>query len=196
MRLVKIKPVFNYDNELAKTKLQMEQHKQEFISAIKPFLNDWFATQYKRYTDLLDVAYLELSDEQRAELDAIADNLPYQKSQDAINYFNNEKFWWHLSNEDKDHDYYKSIDSLVNDDFRFLLGSLGEALNDFGFIPKYFDSPILGFQCHKDLMNIYRFKYCDPIFWSKDLKTAMDNYWENYKYILYINDINKNKKLA
>lgn len=196
MRLVKIKPTFDYEKELAITKAQMEQHKSDFIKNIYPFLKDWYSTQYKRYTDLLSVQYNSLADEERKKLDDIADDLAMKNKQIAIDYFNNEKLWWHLSGGERDHDYYKSIDSLIDDDFRYLLGELGEVLNEFGFIPKYFDTPKLGFKCHKDLMNIYRFMYCDPIFWSLGVKTAMDNYWENYKYILYINSKKSDKKLA
>lgn len=196
MRLAKIKSQFNQDKEIERVKSQMEKNKQEFIQSIPNFIKDWYTNQYKRYTDMLSVSYENLSDEEKSELDSLIDNLIFEKKQLAVDYFNNNNLWYHLDNQEKDYNYYKTIDNLIDDEFRFLLGSIGEVLNDFGFIPKYFDRPVLGLQCQKDNMNIYRFKYCDPIFWSREMKTAMDNYWENYKYIINLKNDNIDKKSA
>lgn len=196
MRLAKIKSEFNQEKEIERVKSQMEKNKQEFIHAIPNFLKEWYSNQYKRYTDMLSVSYENLSNEEKSELDSLIDNLIFEKKQLALDYFNNNNFWYHLDNQEKDYNYYKSIDNLIDNEFRFLLGSIGEVLNDFGFIPKYFDRPVLGLQCQKDNMNIYRFKYCDPIFWSREMKTAMDNYWENYKYIINLKNDNIDKKTA
>lgn len=196
MRLAKINSEFNQDKEIERVKSQMEKNKQEFIQSIPNFIKDWYTNQYKRYTDMLSVSYENLSDEEKSELDSLIDNLIFEKKQLAVDYFNNNNLWYHLDNQEKDYNYYKTIDNLIDDEFRFLLGSIGEVLNDFGFIPKYFDRPVLGLQCQKDNMNIYRFKYCDPIFWSREMKTAMDNYWENYKYIINLKNDNIDKKSA
>lgn len=196
MRLVKIKSELIIDKEIERVKSQMEKNKQEFIQSIPFFLKNWYTTQYNRYTDLLSVNYANLSDDEKSNLEALVDNLIFTKRTEVISYFENANLWWHLSDEEKDYNYYRSIDNLIDDRFRFLLGAIGEVLNDFGFIPKYFDTPVLGFQCQKDNMNIYRFKYCDPIFWSREMKTAMDNYWENYKYIINLKSGEIDKKTA
>jgi hypothetical protein len=196
MRLAKIKKEFNAEEEIAKTFSAMEALKAEFIKSSACFVKSWYNTQYNKYIDMLAVRYEQLDDTQKNNLDADVDDMACNTKTAVKEYFSNSDLWWSPGQEPKGHDYYKSIDNLIDTDFRILLGGLGEVLNDYEFIPKYYDRPALGFVCKKDLQNVYRFIYFDPIFWSRDMKVHLDNYWENYKYIINLIDDDNRKKSA
>lgn len=196
MRLAKIKKEFELDNEITKVFSAMEALKAEFIESSACFVKSWYYTQYNKYIDMLAVRYEQLDDSQKNNLAADVDDMVCNTKTAVKEYFSNSDLWWSPSQEPKGHDYYKSIDNLIDTDFRILLGGLGEVLNDYDFIPKYYDRPALGFVCKKDLQNVYRFIYFDPIFWSRDMKVHLDNYWENYKYIINLIDDDNRKKSA
>lgn len=197
MRLAKIKSEFNPTQEKNRIINEMELIYNDFINSIDKFVESWYRNQFNRYTDLLAVQYENLTDEQKYELEDLIDKLIAENKVIAKNYFTNKDIWWHKNqNLSLNHDFYKSIDNLIDDKFRNILGEIGKVLNEYEFIPKFYDTPMLGFLCHKDENNIYRFRYVDPIFWSREMKTELDNYWEKYKYIINVLDENERKKSA
>jgi hypothetical protein len=197
MRLAKIKQVFDPIAEKNRVLSEMEVVYNEFINSIGSFVENWYRTQYNRYIDLLAVQYESLTEEQKYKLEDIVDEMIAANKPVAVDYFININFWWHKNeNLDLKFDFYKSIDNLIDDEFRALLGDIGKALNSFDFIPKFYDTPLLGFLCFKNEKNIYKFKFVDPIFWSREMKTSMDNYWEKYKYIISLGQNQETKKSA
>lgn len=197
MRLAKIKKEFNLDEEISKITSVMEDLKLEFLNSSETFVKKWFSTQFNKYIDMLAVRYEQLDEEQKNNLAADVDEKMNETKIAVRAYFSNPDLWWNIDDKErKGHDYYKSIDNLIDDNFRMLIGTLGEVLNKYEFIPKYYDRPALGFICKKDLQNLYKFIYFDPIFWSRDMKVHLDNYWENYKYIINLIDDDNRKKSA
>ncbi len=197
MRLAKIKETFDPIAEKNRVLSEMEVIYNEFISSIDGFMESWYRTQYNRYIDLLAVQYESLTDQERYQLEDMVDEMITANKPLATEYFKNKDIWWHKNeNLDLKFDFYKSIDNLIENDFRALLGDIGKALNSFDFIPKFYDTPLLGFLCFKNEKNIFKFRFVDPIFWSREMKVSIDNYWEKYKYILSLEQNQDTKKSA
>lgn len=170
-------------------KEKMDSIYKEFLSEINDFIRTWSVETSQRIIQKFPEIQSDYSQEELQNIINECEDL----STDIAVKFKNEiaspEHWWHLGADITDRNYYKTIDNLVGESTRFILGEIGTRLNNYGFLPKMV-KPFHGFLSERDGSNFYRFEYVDPIYWSRDMKRTFDNYWELFKYAMNLSRIN------
>lgn len=183
MTPAKVDSVVTAEQKIEELKTKMASIQTSFLEDIESFVDEWLIETAKSVIDKFPEIEKKYS---YSEIDNIVlecEELSAEIASEFKDDLSRSELWWHKNELISKRDQYKLIDNIVSDSSRFILGRIGIVLNKYGFLPKMV-KPFHGFISEKDGSNNYIFKYIDPIYWSRDMKTTFDNYWELYKYAL------------
>ncbi|GAB5465133.1 MAG: hypothetical protein Kapaf2KO_05690 [Candidatus Kapaibacteriales bacterium] len=172
------------DSELAHLVKDMATFRLKFIEATKEFVDEWYDTVSSNYSNIKKEITANLSREQLFEMrDRIG--LLHDLSDDQVEMLlSDSSLWYDLDQSGENaNDRYKSIEKFMPEGFKYILGSLGEILVDYGYVARSkFGAD--GFVAEQDGTGRYRYKFNDLYFPSDSMKRSFDRYWEFYKYAI------------